>query len=346
MSRQHPNIYEFRGELLTAREIQKKYKIPDRLVWKGLFDPRKPSLEQMISWRHSHGIFDETNYKYSDSCNSRAQTYPRKPRQKRTSRFTYVEPEPIQYNRPALPEYFMDERPAMPEMPAQSLYVGCRFGSYGVISRSKKARGGKPRISVRCDECGRCFYDLPLSLFVEHTGSGCCCDVLARMSFVSDLPKRIQKESLSNEQKGIGYYQSFVGYKICGVKITGVSQKESNGVVSYIFSAQCPRCKQLMQITASEIVSNMFRHRCKNKKRKIGNCIKNTSCHAKVQYQCAYKRQQCKVHKDLSADMYEIIKASTSFYTLSYGTEHFMNMCLDAEFLGMKEKITNMFGIV
>lgn len=346
MSRQHPNIYEFRGELLTAREIQKKYKIPDRLVWKGLFDPRKPSLEQMISWRHSHGIFDETNYKYSDSCNSRQKTYPRKPRQKRTSRFTYVEPEPIKYDLPALPEYFMDERPAMPEMPAQSLYVGCRFGSYGVISRSKKARGGKPRISVRCNECGRCFYDLPLSLFVEHTGSECCCDVLGRLSFASDLPKRIQKESLSNEQKGIGYYQSFVGYKICGVKITGVSQKESNGVVSYIFSAQCPHCKQLMQITASEIVSNMFRHRCKNKKRKIGNCIKNTSCHAKVQYQCAYKRQQCKVHKDLSADMYEIIKASTSFYTLSYGTEHFMNMCLDAEFLGMKEKITNMFGIV
>lgn len=346
MSRQHPNLYEFRGELLTAREIQKKYKIPDRLVWKGLFDPRKPSLEQMISWRHSHGIFDETNYKYSDSCNSRQKTYPRKPRQKRTSKFTCVEPEPIQYNRPALPEYFMDERPSMPERPQQSLYVGCRFGSYDVISRCKKAIGGKPRISVRCNECGRCFYDLPLNLFVEHTGSKCCCDMLGRLCFSMNLPKRIQKESLSDLPKDISYYQSFVGYKICCVKITGVSQKESNGVVSYIFSAQCPHCGQLMQITASEIVSNMFRHRCKNKKRKIGNRIKNTSCHAKGQYQSAYKRQQCKVHKDRSVEMYEIIKASTSFYTLNYGTEHFMNMCLDGEFLGMKDKITNMFGIV
>ena len=277
MSRQHPNLYEFRGELLTAREIQKKYKIPDRLVWKGLFDPRKPSLEQMISWRHSHGIFDEKNYKYSDSCNGRTKTYPRKPHQKRTSKFTYVEPEPIQYNRPALPEYFMDERPAMPEKPLQSLYVGCSFGSYGVISRSKKAIGGKPRISVRCNVCCRCFYDLPLNLFVEHTGSGCCCDMLGRLCFSMNLPKRIQKESLSDLPKDISYYRSFVGYKICGVKITGVSQKESNGVISYIFSAQCPHCGQSMQITAGEIVTNMFRHRCKNKKRKTTWNLKNSS---------------------------------------------------------------------
>ena len=313
-------------------------------MWKGLFDPRKPSLEDMISWRHSHGIFDETNYKYSDSCRQSSKTYSRKPRKKRTYKFTYVEPEPIKYDRPALPEYFMDERPAMPKKPLQSLYVGCRFGAYNVISRSQKARGGMARISVRCNGCGRCFYDMPLSLFVEYTGSGCCCDMLGRLSFSKNLPKRIQKESLSNLPKDISYYRSFVGYKICGVKITGVSQKESNGIVSYIFSAQCPACKALFQVTASDLVTYQFRHRCVCKRKVCST--KNTSCLARNQFPCAYKRQCCKVSKDCSMEMFEIIKASTSFYTLNYGTEHFMNLCLDAEFLGMKDKITNMFGIV
>jgi hypothetical protein len=192
--------------------------------------------------------------------------------------------------------------------------------------------------------CARCFYDLPLNLFVEHTGSGCCCDVLGRLSFARDLPKRIQKESLSSEQKRIGYYQSFVGYKICGVKITGVSQKESNGVISYIFSAQCPHCETLIQIVANDLVTRQFRHRCERRKKKI--YFKNTSCHAKGQYLCAYKRIQCKVHKDSSEVLYKLLENTMSYFSLKHGTESFMNMCLDAEFLGMKDKITNMFGIV
>lgn len=343
MSRQHPKIYEFRGELLTAREIRDKYGVPERLVWKGINDPRKPSLEKMISWREAHGIFDKNDYRYADGCKQKTpHRTPPKKREKRTCKFKFVEPEPIKYDRPALPEYFQEESVVIPDKPSHSLYVGCQFGSYGIIARYK--RGYRTFVSVRCDVCGRCFYDLPLNLFVELTGSGCCCDILGRLSFAKDLPKRIQKESLSNDQKGIGYYQSFVGYKICGVKITGVSQKESNGVVSYIFCAQCPHCETSIQIVANDLVTRQFRHRCEKRKKKI--YFKNTSCHASGQYLCAYKRIQCKVHKDCSVDQYKLIENTMSYFSLKHGTENFMNMCLDAEFLGMKDKITNMFGIV
>lgn len=340
MSRQHPNIYEFRGELLTAREIRDKYGMPERLVWKGIHDPRKPSLEKMISWREAHGIFNKTDYRYADGCKQRPHSV--MPPKKRTYKFTYIEPELIKYDSPALPEYFEDVSVVIPDKPLQSLYVGCQFGSYGIIARYKRSR--RLFVSVRCGVCGRCFYDLPLNLFVEHTGSGCCCDVLGRLSFAKDLPKRIQKESLSNEQKGISYYQSFVGYKICGVKITGVSQKESNGVISYIFSAQCPHCETSIQIVANDLVTRQFRHRCEKRKKKI--YFKNTSCHAKGQHLCAYKRIQCKVHKDSSEVLYKLLENTMSYFSLKHGTENFMNMCLDAEFLGMKDKITNMFGIV
>ena len=326
--------YEYNGEILTISEISKKYKIPDRLVWKAFNDDSKPNLDEMIKWRKEKGIYDINDYR----CVSLNKLNIDKS-QKQIVKIIDHNINTNNINKNSIESIIKTNKKNYID---QSLIAGGIFGCYEVVARYIKNKNSY--ITVACLKCGMLHYDISLGYFISIIkNKDCHCSKLSHHKIIKHLPFRLQQESFNQQEKDISFYKSFIGYRLCGLKITGVIKKESNDCDIFLFNCICPKCKAKFTVKAFNIITDKFRHKC-GVKNKIKN-YKNSSCLYAFSQQKKYKTNSYHIHRDMSEDMIEMLKESIGFYTRKYGTEDFMNLCLDAEFTGNKESLKNMFFI-
>lgn len=315
MSRKEVKLYEFRGELLTATQIRDKYKIPDRLVWKAFNDDSKPTLEQMIDWRESNGITDINDYR----CGS----------MKRCKKKRGIEIYPS-FTRQAQPEK------------TQTIKEGSRYGVYTVIGRSRKHKVN--HINVFCTKCFKTHYDLPLSTFLNACDDKkCSCDKLGIYHIIRHYPSKIKKLCVNEKEKDINYYKEFVGMKLCGVRITDVTKKVTNDQDVYIFGCICPHCNIHFSVSAFDLITGAFCHKCAQRKAKSRSRFLNSGRYSK-KYNSIYNYRSCHVNRDMSEDMRQLIQSHISFYTLNAGTQDFMNMCIDLDLMGYHMMRDQLYG--
>lgn len=326
--------YEFRGETLTAKEISEKYLIPDRLVWKAFNDKKLPSLEEMLVWRKANGINDIKDFR----CRSTQQGTPGKNHgKKRTYSFKFkIEDNPLlNTQRPSLPEYYI--KPNVGHN--NGFFVGELFGSYYVISIHN--RNNRRYCSVQCTECGKLIYDIPSSVFLSLCDTGCSCRKFCHANILKNLPSSLIKNALLDDKKDIAFYKEFIGHKVCGLLVDSISVKETNDRYEYIFTATCSKCGGHFTTLAFNLITGNFHHKCKCSKKKA-SILKNSSC---IIHNKNSMFRTCHGANDLSEDMKDILRSHISFYTLRFGTEDFMNMCIDAKLSGKGEVLYNVFGI-
>lgn len=342
MARKEGKRYEYNGEYLTAIEISKKYNIPDRLVWKAFNDPRKPSLEEMLRFRKENNINDINDYR----CASQTfyQSLRDRPKKVRTYSFKFPEPEKIEYIRPSLPEYSTNRHKENIEIETPKevpLVVGSTWGTYTILAVSKKSNYAS--FTILCRECGCLFYDIPKGIFVSLASTKCSCDKFSREKRVRHIPMRIRKVILNETPKEFSFYQSFVDATIRGIKIISVSKQETNDTYIYTFQAVCPKCNREFVIRAFDLISGIIPHKCGRKH--IPN-FRNSSTKV-FKKSSVYKTAFDKFIKGRSRpeEMNHLLQETVSFYTLQYGTEHFMNMCIDARLTGNGSKLYNYFGL-
>lgn len=334
--------YEYKGEYLTAIEISKKYNIPDRLVWKAFNDPRKPNLDEMLRFRKENNINDINDYRCAST--TFYQSLRDKPKKKRTYSFKFPEPERINYIYPSLPEYSnnrIKEDIKICKTKEIPLVVGSSWGTYTILAISKKS--SYPSFTILCKECGCLFYDIPKGIFISLASTECSCHKFSREKRVRHIPMRLRKILLDETPKDLYFYQSFIGTSIRGIKILSVAKQETNDTYIYTFQATCPICNRAFVIRAFDLISGIIPHRC-NRKR-IPN-FKNSSTQV-FRKSSIYKTSfdKCIKGRTRSEEMNRIIQESVSFYTRQYGTEHFMNLCIDARLTGQAEKLHNYFGL-
>lgn len=369
-------IYEFNGEFLTTKAISERYRIPCNLVWNCFNRKNYPDLQTLLTWRkennkdriddystclkvegvkYSYGGEELTAYALSkkldipEICIKKAFNDPTYPNLDQIIRFRK------ENNISGLNDYRcrslvklknkFDENKQNTEQRSinnTGLNVDQVFGSYKVISRRILNR--KSFISVFCLECGTSFYDIPLALFIKLVENNLCiCNKLWHLNSVKHLPSSILKNTFDYSHKGLSYYKSFIGYSICGIKITSVSKKENNDGEVFIFSGTCPKCGSSFNTLAFNLITGIFRHKCV--KRKKNRIYKNTSCMYINSKRLEYSSNYCKLHRDMSQEMKEMIQNHISFYTLVYGTEDFMNLCIDADLEGNGDYLRSLFAI-
>lgn len=222
------------------------------------------------------------------------------------------------------------------------LHVGSVYGSYEIIGETTYRL--YKRLHLHCLHCGKYFQDITIKTLLRSVpDSQCHCQDLSHCQIIKHLPASLQENALIHNAKGMSYYQSFVGFTVCGVKITGVTKKEGNDCDIYFFSCICPKCKTQFTVKAFNIITDTFRHTCEEKRKAKKNLLKNSSCFRKQP--AIYKNNSCHVHKEVDPDMIELLKSTVGFYSLEYGTEGFMNLCLDAEFLGKRQLLESIYAI-
>lgn len=312
MAKKPPVKYEFRGELLTAAKIRDKYHLPERLVWKAFNDPKKPSLEQMIVWRMKNGIDDVNDYR----CMSIDKPIKCKAKDK-----------PIKE----------EVKDSVPNNEVKCLSTGSLFGVYEVIGRYKFKKTS--RINVACTECGKIHYDLPFATFTSRCETKCSCDKFTKIHIVRNLPVSLQLKSVSTTRKDLSYYKEFIGAKIGGIRISGISVKQTNDKEVYIFSGECPVCHCNFTVSGFDIITGRFSHKCSCRKKKSHRKNSGCVCDRPFNTNC------CHIHRDMSEQNFELIRNHIGFYSLNAGTEAFMNMCLDLELTGNKEHFEQIHGM-
>lgn len=339
--------YEYNGEILTISEISKKYKIPDRLVWKAFNDDSKPNLDEMIQWRKEKGISDindyrccalnqlsikKSNHENAINLNNDSNTI----NLNNDSIESHIKANKNNYNNSNKHSIESNTKINKNNYIDQSLIVGGIFGCYEVVARYIKNKISY--ITVACLKCGMLHYDISLRYFISIIkNKDCHCSKLSHHKIIKHLPFRLQQESFNQKEKDISFYKSFIGFHLCGLKITGVLKKESNDCDIFLFNCICPKCKANFTVKAFNIITDKFRHKCSGKN-KIKN-YKNSSCLYAFSQKKKYKTNSCHINRDVSQDMIEMLKESVGFYTRKYGTEEFINLCLDAELTGNKEKL-------
>lgn len=319
--------YEHEGEYLTSMELSERYGIPERLIWKAYNDPTKPSLSEMIAWRKERGIFDKNDYRCVSAVSGQKQVNCATNCAAKAKCKKYVS---------------LKTKYKPPKDQCVGLHVGSVYGSYEIIGETthKFSR----RFHLHCLYCGKYFHDISLNALSRVVSdSQCHCRDLSHYQIIKHLPAYLQKNSLTIIPKGMAYYQSFVGFTVCGVKITGVTKKEGNGCDIYFFSCTCPKCKTQFTVKAFNIITDTFRHTCEAKRKAKKKLLKNSSCLRKRP--AIYKSNSCHVHREIDPDMIELLKTTVSFYSLEYGTEAFMDLCLDAEFLGKRQLLESVYAI-
>ena len=162
---------------------------------------------------------------------------------------------------------------------------------------------------------------------------------------IRHLPKSLIDLSLSGVEKDMSFYKSFIGHKMSGLDILSVSKKENNDGAVYIFETECPKCHAHFHVQAIRIITNTFGHICGVSKVKKKRVYKNSSCLSRFSQWKKFTCNSHHTHNEVCEDMLLMLKESVGFFTREYGTESFMNLCLEAELSGNKDIISSIYAL-